>query len=231
MNVVISRGGLASEAKADGGRNPSVALLYGPELATASAAGDPIQPMNALAETEPSPEQLAQRCQAGCPESFEQLVRRYESQIFNFLRQFTRNEQDAEDLTQVTFIKAHRSLHRYTPSLAFAPWLFIIARRTAASHFRTAKQFEELPIDREGSEENPATALETKDEQTSLWKLVRTLKPKQAEAVWLHYAEGFSVAETARIMQTNRVYVKVLLHRARTNLFRVLAARGPKLKK
>src|SRR5262249_47747604 len=78
----------------------------------------------------------------------------------------------------------------------------------------------------EAAEETPATTLEQSDEQRALWKLVRTLKPKQAEAVWLRYAEGFSVAETARIMSTNRIHVKVLLHRARSNLFKVLNARG-----
>ena len=99
-------------------------------------------------------------------------------------------------------------------------------RRTAASHFRSAEHFEELPADSEAVEENPATALEQSDEQKSLWKLVRTLKPKQAEAIWLRYAEGFSVAETARIMRTNQVHVKVLLHRARSNLSKMLNARG-----
>jgi RNA polymerase sigma-70 factor (ECF subfamily) len=173
-----------------------------------------------------SPEELARRSQAGCLESFEQLVGLYERQIFNFLRQRARSEQDAEDLTQETFVKAYRSLPGYRPSMPFAPWLFVIARRCAASHFRSTVQFEELPADRDGGEENPAALLERKDEQKSLWKLVRTLKPMQAEAVWLRYAEGFSVAETARIMNTNGVYVKVLLHRARSNLARMLGARG-----
>jgi RNA polymerase sigma-70 factor (ECF subfamily) len=184
------------------------------------------QSMNAPEEIESSPEELAQRSQAGCLESFEKLVRRYEKQIFNFLRQFTGNLHDAEDLTQETFVKAYRSLHRYKSSLAFAPWLFVIARRTAASHFRTADHFEELPVDSEAAGESPAMALEQSDEHRSLWKLVRELKPKQAEAVWLRYAEGFSVAETARIMSTNQVHIKVLLHRARSNLFKMLNARG-----
>jgi RNA polymerase sigma-70 factor (ECF subfamily) len=182
--------------------------------------------MKAPHETGPSAEELARQCQAGSLDAFEQLVRLYEKQIFNFLRQFTRNPHDAEDLTQETFVKAFRSLHRYNASLAFAPWLFAIARRTAASHFRSAKQFEQLPTDSEAAEENPATVLEQSDEQKSLWKLVRTLKPKQAEAVWLRYAEGFSVAETARVMGTNQVHVKVLLHRARSSLSKILNARG-----
>jgi RNA polymerase sigma-70 factor (ECF subfamily) len=168
---------------------------------------------------------LAQRSQAGCLESFEGLVLRYENHIFNFLRQFTRNEQDAEDLTQETFVKAYRNIHRYRPSFAFAPWLFTIARRSAASHYRRTHQFEELPVDTEAGEENPARVLENKDDQKALWKMVRMLKPKQTEAVWLHYAEGFSIVEIAQIMQTNRVYVKVLLHRARSNLSKLMGSR------
>jgi len=214
-----------SDAQADGEPTPSAATLpwLNPELVAADGAAHSV---NTSTSPDPTPEQLAERSQAGCLDSFEQLVRRYESQVFNFLRQLTRHEHDAEDLTQETFLKAFRNLPRYRPSLAFAPWLFVIARRTAASHFRSAKHFEELPADPPGADENPATTLEHLDEQASLWTLVRTLKPKQAEAVWLRYSEGFSVAEIARIMGTNRVHVKVLLHRARANLSTLLTALG-----
>ena len=226
MNVVFPRA--RAVVNAGGKQEPSATLFGRPDLEARTEG--PLQPMNGEEEGESSSERLAQLSQGGCADSFEKLVSRYENQIFNFLRRFTRNPQDAEDLTQETFVKAYRSLPRYAPSLAFAPWLFTIARRTAASHFRSSRQFEALPTENEGTAENPATLLESKDEQKSLWKLIRTLKAKQAEAVWLRYAEGFSVEETARIMQTNRVYVKVLLHRARTNLSRLLAARGIKPK-
>jgi RNA polymerase sigma-70 factor (ECF subfamily) len=182
--------------------------------------------MSAAGTSQPTPEELARLSQGGCAESFEKLVALYESHIFNFLRHIARNAHDAEDLTQETFVKAYRNLHRYRPELAFAPWLFVIARRTAASHFRSAKYFEELPLDRESGEINPAAALEHKDEQDSLWKMVQTLKPKQAETVWLRYVEGFSVGEIASIMGTNGIHVKVLLHRARGILSKMLIARG-----
>jgi RNA polymerase sigma factor (sigma-70 family) len=64
--------------------------------------------------------------------------------------------------------------------------------------------------------------MERKDENASLWKLARTLKPKQYEALWLRYGEGFSVTEVAQVMKTNQIHVKVLLHRARTALAGVL---------
>jgi len=184
--------------------------------------------VEACGACEPSPEQLAARAQAGCRHSFEALVTRYELHIFNFIHQFTQQRQDAEDLTQETFLKAYRGLSQYNSGRAFAPWLFTIARRTAISHFRSARRFEELSEESADSGENPANQLESADERESIWKRARMLKAKQFEALWLRYHEGFSVAEAADIMRTNQLHVKVLLHRARANLARLLPARGPR---
>ncbi len=205
---------------------PALVCSARAKFVTAVADFRPIEPLSSGELTELASERLAVRSKGGCFDSFEQLVARYESQIFNFLRQFTGNHHDAEDLTQVTFVKAYRNLHRYDSSFSFATWLFTIARRTAASHFRSAHRFEELPAGEESIQESPATALESKDERNSVWTLVRTLKPKQAEALWLRYAEGFSIAETARIMRTNQIHIKVLLHRGRSNLLKILTRRG-----
>lgn len=182
--------------------------------------------LNEPAAAQATSEQLAARAQGGCHVSFEALVSRHERQLFNFIYQFTRHRQDAEDLTQETFLKTYRSLPRYQPARPFAPWLFTIARRTAASHFRAARPVEELREDGEVVGENPANLLESADEQKSLWQLARTLKAKQFEVLWLRYHEGFSIGETAAVMRTNQIHVKVLLHRARTNLTAMLVARG-----
>jgi len=206
--------------------SPSASLLAGPQFAAVVADITRIDPLSSGEKTETSAESLAERSKAGCLDSFEQLVARYEAHVFNFLRRSTGNHHDAEDLTQETFVKAFRNLHRFNSSLSFAAWLFTIARRTGASHFRSARHFEELSDKEESVQESPATALECKDEGNSIWRVVRTLKPKQSEALWLRYAEGFSIAETARIMCTNQIHVKVLLHRARCNLSKILARRG-----
>lgn len=225
MNLGLTPEELLGQATVPGLSPPascSVRRTFVAVTADFSATGLP----SSARQIEPASERLAERSKAGCFNSFEQLVARHESQIFNFLRQFTRNHHDAEDLTQETFVKAYRNLHRYDSSFSFPTWLFTIARRTAASHFRSAPRFEELPAGEESKEESPAAALESKDERNSIWRLVRTLKPNQAQALWLRYAEGFSIAEIARIMRTNQIHIKVLLHRARCNLSKILAKRG-----
>jgi RNA polymerase sigma-70 factor (ECF subfamily) len=185
-----------------------------------------VVPGNALVtivdQPELSSEQLAEQCKAGCRDSFASLVERYEKRIFHFIHQFARNPHDAEDLTQETFLKVYKGIHRYEPGYAFTTWLFTIAKRVAISHFRSSKSFEELPEDAETDLEDPAAVLEKKDEQVSLWQLARNLKPNQYEALWLRYGEGFSIAEVARIMSTNQIHVKVLLHRARGQLAKSL---------
>jgi RNA polymerase sigma-70 factor (ECF subfamily) len=206
--------------------NFTVVPQSGVRAAFATYATSRNAPERVNLHSELSAEQLAGRCQAGCVDAFEQLVLRFEARVFNFLHQFTRNTHDAEDLTQVTFVKAYRSLPRYKPSLAFAPWLFTIARRTAASHFRSVERFEELPADGGIDETDPAGALAGKDEQAAIWRLARTLKPKLWEALWLRYGEDFSIREIACITRTSRIHVKVRLHRARSALARKLAAAG-----
>jgi len=215
VNVGLARDDLLRRGTADEGVTTSAAPFAHAQCVPA--------PAKESAFAEWSSEQLAERSKAGCLDAFEQLVLLYENRIFNFFWRFTGNHHDAEDLTQETFVRAHRSLHRYNASFSFSAWLFTIARRTGANHFRSAQRFEELPQNEESVLETPASALESKDEKNSIWRLVRTLKPKLAQALWLRYAEGFSIAETARIMRTNQIHVKVMLHRARESLARMLS--------
>jgi RNA polymerase sigma factor (sigma-70 family) len=59
----------------------------------------------------------------------------------------TRHHQDAEDLTQQTFLKAHNYLPRFDPQRPFITWVLTIARNTALNHFRDTKKWEEIPED------------------------------------------------------------------------------------
>lgn len=173
-------------------------------------------------QTQMSPEQLALQCQGGCRDSFESLVELFEERIFNYLCQRLNNRHDAEDLTQETFLKAYRAIERYDSHFAFSTWLFTIAKRTLANHFRAVRPTVPELTDTEIDREDPAVLLEQKDESRAVWAMAKALNPDQYEALWLRYGEGFSIAETAQIMKTNQVRVRVLLHRARHQLAKSL---------
>jgi RNA polymerase sigma-70 factor (ECF subfamily) len=174
-------------------------------------------------------ETLAARCQAGDQDAFGLLVRRHTDRVYAFLRRWTANTHDAEDLAQETFLKAYLGLHRFTPHRPFLPWLYAIARHTAISHLRRAHPTEPLtdatPEPEAGTPIDPFGQSAAADDLATLWELARRLKPKQYEALWLHYGEGFAVADVARVMGLTRVHVKVLLHRARARLERWLPPR------
>jgi RNA polymerase sigma-70 factor, ECF subfamily len=167
-------------------------------------------------------EQLAARCRDGSLEPFEQLVTSFEKRIYNFLRQYTGNDHDAQDLAQETFVRAWRNIHRFDPNRDFATWLFVIARRAAANHFRARKKHCELSDDLPSPNAVQSDSADAADHSTNLWQIARRLKPRYYEALWLHYAEDFSVAQTARVMGLTTIHVKVLLHRARKELVKNL---------
>ena len=173
---------------------------------------------SSAAEIELDVEALAERSRAGCQASFTALIVHFEKRIFHYLCHMTRNEHDAQDLTQITFLKAYQSMQAYRSKGSFGAWLFTIAKRTALNHFRDSRPAEELQPDLAGPTASPSDLLVQKDARRALWDVARSLSRNQYEALWLRYAEGFSIAETARIMNTSSLQVRVLLHRARAAL-------------
>ncbi len=172
----------------------------------------------------PELEVLVVRAQHGCQESIEQLVRLHETRIFSFLFRLTSNREDAEDLTQETFVRAIRGLAGFKNSQGrFLPWLFAIARNLAASHYRSRRlsttSLDSVPLEASGS---PWEAIVNADENQALWQRARELKPREFEILWLRYAEGFDLAEIGQIMHLNAIFVRVLLHRSRNRLAQLL---------
>lgn len=178
--------------------------------------------VNAILSNPIASEQLVAQCQHGSRQALETLVAEYEERIFNYLFHFVGNREDAEDLTQDTFIKAFKALDRIDPACHLAAWLFTIAKRTAINHFRTRRTVPLEEWDQEVDHNDPAAVAARKEDCESIWAAARVLKKDQFEALWLRYGEGFSIAETARIMNTNQIRVRVLLHRGRSHLAKIL---------
>jgi RNA polymerase sigma-70 factor (ECF subfamily) len=85
-------------------------------------------------------EQLVTRFIAGDERAFDVIVQRYYRQIFGFLARFTGDRDLAEDLTQETFIKVHKSAKTFDPARSFKPWLFSVAANKARDALRSVKR-------------------------------------------------------------------------------------------
>lgn len=158
---------------------------------------------------------LVERSQRGSAAAFGELVHHYHGRVFGFLLTLSRHRQDAEDLTQDTFLLAWKKFGQFDPSLPLLPWLFILARRQSIAALRKARPLPQiLPF--------PAEA-EPVLSAPWLWEMAKLkLKPDAYSAVWLHYNEDMSVRDVAAILGKREIAVKVLLHRARKTLAETL---------
>jgi RNA polymerase sigma-70 factor, ECF subfamily len=164
----------------------------------------------------PAPEELARRAQAGSVEAFSELVGLFQERLFNFLLRRA-SVQDAEDLTQETFIRAWQRIGLYRSKWRFSTWLFTIATRLAAGRARRIGSVPALTLtDDPRAAGLPHAGLEHAEESSRIWALVdEVLSPEQRAAVWLRYAEDLSMQEIAVVMGKSEVGVRVMLHRAR----------------
>lgn len=173
---------------------------------------------------EDSDEELVALANQGTLHAFETLVKRYQPRILGFLVKQLGSREDAEDVTQRTFVQAYQSLARFSAKYHFSSWLFTIARRQgidflrqAGSLRRTKEQLcaeppPNLPAD-------PASLLGERENIDQIWNWIWThLDARSSEILWLRIQEEHDLAEIARIMGLSRSHVKVLLHRARKSL-------------
>lgn len=165
--------------------------------------------------------QLVGRAQAGSVDAFEQLVIYYQPRITRYLRLRGLSSHDADDSVQRALIAAWQNLESYRPRWRFSTWLFTIAQRSI-----------ERPRERPDSPAVETRAAEEDDFQRQLrdnvWLAAREhLDAEAFTALWLHHGEGFSGAETARIMKRSHVWVRVGLHRSRQTLKRLLDSGEP----
>jgi len=165
--------------------------------------------------------QLVHNAVCGDQQAFGQIIQLHGRRIFIFLLQMTRQRQDAEDLAQQTFVKAFAHLSTFDTRRPLLNWLFVIARRTAMNHFRSAKKWEFLPDETADTRPNPAGSAEEKELGENLWTRARAVLPRrQFEVLWLRFAEDLSTRETARIAGLTEIHVKVLVFRARQALLK-----------
>jgi len=177
---------------------------------------------------EPPPatdEQLAARAAAGCVESFEQLVERFQTPLLHFLRKRARSWEDAEDLVQEAFVRAYQKLHRYDSRWRFSTWLFTIAYRLNLNELRQRRPLpenEQFALIADGEAE-PLAEITAREDRSRLWDAAaETLNELQYNIVWLFYVEEMAVKEIAEVLGKSRVAIKTTLFRARKKLMPIL---------
>ena len=79
---------------------------------------------------------LVKQCQTGDTQAFDQLVSRYRTRVFGMIYNMVRNEQDAWDLAQDSFVKAWKSIGRFRGQSSFYTWIYRIVMNVTIDWLR-----------------------------------------------------------------------------------------------
>jgi len=169
---------------------------------------------------------LVDRCLAGEQAAILELVDRHQGPVFGLCYRMLRHRQDAEDMTQETFVRALRSLVGWDRQRVFLPWLLAIAgnrcRTLLGRRSRrpaTTALVENLP-DCSGDEE-PARRL-----SEELHLALGRLREEYRQAFVLFHEQELSYAEIGAALDCPVGTVKTWVHRARREMIEHLRGRG-----
>jgi len=170
---------------------------------------------------------LVKRVQQGDKTAFDALVLKYQSRIVNLVSRFVRNQADALDVTQDTFLKAYRALPNFRGDSAFYTWLYRIAVNTAKNYLavqaRRSSDKEQDFSEIEQIEGNDALKeyatpehLLLRDEiQATVIAAIEDLPEDLRMAITLREIEGLRYEEIATVMDCPIGTVRSRIFRAR----------------
>lgn len=166
----------------------------------------------------------------GHQDDYRILVEKYQEQVFRICMGYVHNEDDANDLTQETFIKAFYSLHSFKFKSSFSTWIYRIAVNICLNHLRKKKgnviDRIEHALDSASSKStlsitdnsNPEEILITEEHRKVIFSEIAKLSDKQKTAFILSKYDELPQKEIAEIMQITEGAVESLIQRAKTNL-------------
>jgi RNA polymerase sigma-70 factor, ECF subfamily len=159
---------------------------------------------------EKSDEKIIEKYLSGDEAAFSEIVKIYLKPLYNFVFRLTNDRDAAEDLTQISFVKAWRNMKRFDPERNFRTWLYAIAKNTTFDWFKKKKElpFSKFEDEKGGnaleniSDDNilPDEILEKKNIAKELEKILEQLPTQYRAILLLHYKEGFSLHEIAEIL-------------------------------
>jgi RNA polymerase sigma-70 factor (ECF subfamily) len=189
-----------------------------------------LRPTSADAERMTDEELLLEYRLTGTASLFEALVKRYERELYNYLRRFLGSQVMAEDAFQATFIQVHLKCHLFDAERKVRPWLYTVATNQAIDIQRRNRRHRLVSLDRpnrvehedlgslvdvlSGRESEPASGLELGERSEWVRQAVAALPEQLRSAVRLVYFRGMKYRVAADELDVPVGTVKSRLHSA-----------------
>jgi RNA polymerase sigma-70 factor (ECF subfamily) len=166
--------------------------------------------------------------QQGDEAAFEELIRRHERRVFRLLYRMMGNREDAEDLTQETFLSLHRYGHRFRAEARFSTFVYRVAANAALNRRRSLgrarARVEKLKHRHAAGDDLPSAPRDPEDAtlgvelSDAVREALEKLSPSLRMPVILYDIEGLAYGEIAKILSIAEGTVKSRIHRARLAL-------------
>jgi len=177
-------------------------------------------------------DEIVQRVLAGDSGLFELLIRRHDQRVYRTARAIVRNETDADDILQETYLRAFQHLSQFEGRAKFSTWLLRIAIHEALARYRENARFadlDEIP-ESENAHADPRSGPEQMAARGEIREVVQRaideLPPTLRTVLMLREIEGMSTSETAEVLEISEDNLNVRLHRAKAALREKLIERA-----
>ncbi|MAG31423.1 MAG: RNA polymerase subunit sigma-70 [Deltaproteobacteria bacterium] len=171
---------------------------------------------------------LVVRWQAGDEKAFEELITLHERRVYRLLYRMMGNKEDAEDLTQETFLSLHRHGHRFRAEARFSTFIYRVAANAALNRRRSLgrgrTRVDKLKVRQKAGDDLPSSPRDPEDAthgaelSEHVRKALDGLSPSLRMPVILYDIEGLAYGEIAKVLGIAEGTVKSRIHRARQAL-------------
>jgi len=196
----------------------------------ANSFGSPEEPPGA---GEPGNDDIPEKetirqAQEGDAAAFERIYRRYNRRIYGLCLRMTKNEADAEDLTQEAFLQVFRKLHTFRGESAFSTWFHRVSVNIVLMSLRKRKLME-IPLENDGDHEEepgarhpvpggPDPSLTGLFDRENLKRALRQMPSGYKRMLVLHDVFGYEHSEIAAALECSVGNSKSQLHKARERM-------------
>ncbi|MBN4077563.1 RNA polymerase sigma factor [bacterium AH-315-C20] len=169
-------------------------------------------------------EHIKKRLKEGDTSCFTPLVNEYKDLVYALALKISRSTQDAEEISQDTFVKAYKSFQTFRGDSKLSTWLYQITYFTAINHIRKKKvettDFEYVEAE---ADDSVMDQIQKEDRRAFLEEAMNHLNPDERAVINLFYMEENSIEEVAKITRLTKSNVKVKLHRSKKKLYGILS--------
>jgi RNA polymerase sigma-70 factor (ECF subfamily) len=191
-----------------------------------AAHAEPVAPAGAPAPARDEDAELMMAVARGDESALAQLIRKWQGPLINFFYRSLNSVEQAEDLTQLVFVRIYRAAGTYQPVARFSTYLFHIARRLLINEFRRRQR---KPLETMDPAELRAVDTSSGRDQQRLFELeeafqqaITKLTEDQRTAILLLKQQELSYDEIAKVMDQSVAAVKTHIFRGRQKLKEVL---------